>query len=317
MMADEGGVAGCVPKGASAGEKRGMRYLAFSGLLVALFASSDAFILPGSANASPLLSSSARSWHGAATSSARPAAAASAMKMEMKVADGKHDDAFSRRGALAALAGAVLSPALKPAFADDAGEEVVVQGEMRFEEGTDKKMAKIGGKGTCVVTLRCVGKGIISETKFDVDASQFPKPGKPPKGQEVGGGVPFVVKVKDLRAKTEKGRYVCKARCHGVRVRQQGCRTCSYWCSIIIPFSLLLTASPSSQGQRSTPGSHKFRLTFAMIKFTRTVDRDLWGDDDIFVRVDIRDGASDKKIGETPSLACSETILRVVSFCLI
>jgi len=155
------------------------------------------------------------------------------MKMEMMVADGKHDDAFSRRGALAALAGAVLSPALKPAFADDAGEEVVVQGEMRFEEGTEKKMAKIGGKGTCVVTLRCVGKGIISETKFNVDAAQFPKPGKPPKGQEVGGGVPFVVKVKDLRVKTEKGR---------------------------------------------------------------TVDRDLWGDDDIFVRVDIRDGVSDKKI---------------------
>ena len=43
-----------------------------------------------------------------------------------------------------------------------------------------------------------------------------------------------------------------------------------------------------------------------MIKPTRTVDRDLWGDDDIFVRVDIRDGVSDKKIGETPLQACSD-----------
>ena len=200
---------------ATGGQKQAdtdMRYLAFSGVLLVLLASTDAFFLSGSANVSPLLRASARPWHGAAKSSARPAAAASAVKME--IADGKHDDALSRRSALTAFAGAVLSSALKPAFADDAGEEVVVQGEMRFEEGTDKKMARIGGKGTCVVTLRCVGKGIISETKFDVDAAQFPKPGKPPKGQEVGGGVPFVVKVKDLRAKTEKGRYVFKARRH-------------------------------------------------------------------------------------------------------
>lgn len=186
-----------------------MRFsLAYAGLLAALFVSSEAFSTIGTGASFTLLRPSTRSWHRATASSARPAAASAVMEL----ADGKHADAFGRRGALAALAGVILSPALQPAFADDAGDEVVVQGEMRFEEGTDKKLARVGGKGTCVVTLRCVGKGIISETKFDVEASQFPPPGKPPKGKEVGGGVPFVVKVKDLKAKTEKGRCVGKAR---------------------------------------------------------------------------------------------------------
>jgi hypothetical protein len=56
----------------------------------------------------------------------------------------------------------------------DSADEVVVEGEMRLEVGSDKKLAKIGGKAKAEVVLRCVGKGIISKTSEEIDLKDFP-----------------------------------------------------------------------------------------------------------------------------------------------
>ena len=53
-------------------------------------------------------------------------------------------------------------------------DEVVVTGEMRLEEGSDKKLQKIGGKARAEVVLRCVGKGIISKTTEEIELADFP-----------------------------------------------------------------------------------------------------------------------------------------------
>ena len=53
-------------------------------------------------------------------------------------------------------------------------EEVVVKGEMRLEEGSDKKLQKAGGKAQAQVVLRCVGKGIISKTTEEITLEAFP-----------------------------------------------------------------------------------------------------------------------------------------------
>jgi len=53
-------------------------------------------------------------------------------------------------------------------------EEVVVRGEMRLEQGSDKKLQKAGGKAQAQVVLRCVGKGIISKTTEEITLEDFP-----------------------------------------------------------------------------------------------------------------------------------------------
>ena len=53
-------------------------------------------------------------------------------------------------------------------------DEVVVTGEMRLEEVSDKKLQKIGGKARAEVVLRCVGKGIISKTTEEIELADFP-----------------------------------------------------------------------------------------------------------------------------------------------
>jgi hypothetical protein len=64
------------------------------------------------------------------------------------------------------------------AGAAEGSEEVVMQGEMRLESGADNRFSKAGGKGTAEITIRIVGKGIISQKKFDVDLKDFPKAGR-------------------------------------------------------------------------------------------------------------------------------------------
>lgn len=175
-------------------------FLTSLAVLAACCATSDAFSLPGVS-----LRTGGIAKLGASSCRRRPSSSATCMSM----AEGKDAETISRRSVIVALSALVLAPTFSPAMAEgENGDEVVVQGELRFEEGTDKKFAKVGGKGSVAVTLRCVGKGIISETKVSVEAFQFPPPGKPAKGQEVGGGVPFIVKLKDLKDKTEKGRSV-------------------------------------------------------------------------------------------------------------
>ena len=92
----------------------------------------------------------------------------------------------SRRGLLAlapVVAVALHSP--NPASAVEMvaplqDGDVVVNGEMRLEVGSDKKMAKVGGKALATVILRCVGKGIIGSTSVEIDVNDFPvSPGMP------------------------------------------------------------------------------------------------------------------------------------------
>ena len=94
-----------------------------------------------------------------------------------------HADAVSasapRRSFLAATVASVIGiqqAAVADDDANDAGspDEVVVEGELRLEQGSDKKLEKVGGKGRAEVVLRCVGKGIISKTTEEVDLADFP-----------------------------------------------------------------------------------------------------------------------------------------------
>lgn len=114
--------------------------------------------------------------------SARKAAGGGSLKLTSSVGNcesGKTLLNLRRRGALAALSllPAVLLPSL--ARSETSGEDVVVKGEMRLEEGADGKIKQFGDeKFTAVVTLRCVGKGIISETSQEVVFKDFPPPGR-------------------------------------------------------------------------------------------------------------------------------------------
>jgi hypothetical protein len=95
-----------------------------------------------------------------------------------------HADAASasapRRSFLAAAAASVVGiqgvVVADDNAAKEAGDpdEVVVEGEMRLEQGADKKLAKAGGKGRAEVVLRCVGKGVISKTTEEINLSDFP-----------------------------------------------------------------------------------------------------------------------------------------------
>jgi len=58
--------------------------------------------------------------------------------------------------------------------AEGGATEVVVEGELRLEKGSDQKLQKAGGKGRAEVVLRCVGKGIISKTTEDISLDDFP-----------------------------------------------------------------------------------------------------------------------------------------------
>ena len=86
--------------------------------------------------------------------------------------------ALSRRCVVAAAAASVAG--VRRAAADEAEDasgspdEVVVQGEMRLEVGSDKKLAKFGGKARAEVVLRIVGKGIISKTSEEIELEDFP-----------------------------------------------------------------------------------------------------------------------------------------------
>ncbi|KAJ1492328.1 hypothetical protein T484DRAFT_1742560 [Baffinella frigidus] len=86
----------------------------------------------------------------------------------------------SRRGLLStvpALALALRAPATAGAvemFAPLQQGDIVVSGEMRLEVGSEKKMAKAGGKAIATVILRVVGKGIISTTTQEIDVKDFP-----------------------------------------------------------------------------------------------------------------------------------------------
>ena len=66
----------------------------------------------------------------------------------------------------------------RAAVAAEVDDEIVMQGEMRLEQGSDKRFEKFGGKGTAEVTLRIVGKGIIAQKRFDVDLKDFPPAGR-------------------------------------------------------------------------------------------------------------------------------------------
>jgi len=119
---------------------------------------------------------------------------------------------LARRSFLAASL--VSAIAMQRAAAEEEGvvedgspDEVVVEGEMRFEVGAEKRLQKVGGKGRAEIILRCVGKGVISKTEIMVSLEDFPTPGRPTADGE-SGGVSFVVAVSDLVAKTDKGRIV-------------------------------------------------------------------------------------------------------------
>ena len=94
-------------------------------------------------------------------------------------AAGSLQDGLHRRAFLAASVASVVGAQRAAVAADDdmeAGspDEVVVEGELRLEEGADKKFSKGGGKGRAEVVLRCVGKGVISKTTEEVDLADFP-----------------------------------------------------------------------------------------------------------------------------------------------
>merc|ERR1719409_188388 len=116
--------------------------------------------------------------------------------------------ALSRRCVVAAAAASIAG--VRRAAADEAEgasgspDEVVVQGEMRLEVGSDKKLAKFGGKARAEVVLRIVGKGIISKTSEEIVLEDFPPAGRPGADGEAGG-VAFSVGAADLAPKTEKG----------------------------------------------------------------------------------------------------------------
>ena len=91
-------------------------------------------------------------------------------------------DPLARRRFLAAslVSAAGMQSALAAEYVEEkdpeAGgpDEVVVTGEMRLEEGSDKKLQKVGGKARAEVVLRCVGKGIISKTTEEIELADFP-----------------------------------------------------------------------------------------------------------------------------------------------
>ena len=120
----------------------------------------------------------------AAVRSSRPAAGpVCALKAQRERPAPHADAAFAsapRRSFLAAAAASVVG-IQRVVVADDdvakeAGDpdEVVVEGEMRLEQGSDKKLAKAGGKGRAEVVLRCVGKGVISKTTEEINLTDFP-----------------------------------------------------------------------------------------------------------------------------------------------
>ena len=92
------------------------------------------------------------------------------------LAAGSLQDGLHRRAFLAASVASVVGVQRAAVAVDEAGspDEVVVEGELRLEEGADKKLSKAGGKGRAEVVLRCVGKGVISKTTEEVDLSDFP-----------------------------------------------------------------------------------------------------------------------------------------------
>eukprot|EP00291_Cryptomonas_curvata_P009777 CAMPEP_0172183012 /NCGR_PEP_ID=MMETSP1050-20130122/18732_1 /TAXON_ID=233186 /ORGANISM="Cryptomonas curvata, Strain CCAP979/52" /LENGTH=193 /DNA_ID=CAMNT_0012856549 /DNA_START=213 /DNA_END=792 /DNA_ORIENTATION=+ len=85
---------------------------------------------------------------------------------------------------------------------------IVIEGQMRLEQGSEKILEAVGGRANATVVLRIVGRGIISTTHLEIDVADFPPPGQPKPGES--GGVPFYVTEADLNAKTEKGVTVTR-----------------------------------------------------------------------------------------------------------
>ena len=99
----------------------------------------------------------------------------------------------------------LLTVPTTPAFASNpvSSPQIVVEGLMRLEQGSDKVLQAVGGRAKATIYLRIVGRGIIAKTNLDINLADFPPPGQPKPGDT--SGVPFVITEAQLNAKTEKG----------------------------------------------------------------------------------------------------------------